>query len=302
MMRAVLVSLICSVAATGVVAGTPGDIVLLKPTVDCPQSQVGDDHLQEEYARLWLQYEQRIEQETKALEEELGRLYEQARSSGQLDLVLFWKGIRSGLAESGTICWELAKQKKDWGERFPNTDFPENFTAVLQRCVKGYAEARAKLEEGYEGFVVTLTQKDKLDEASAMRAEVKALWQKSSAHAPSPPKPPVAPKVVEQPKPAQPVRKPLATRMIGSFGHPNLPFFVLVDDKGNYTEVDKRKGVQAKGVLEVVSEEIAAVRLSNGGLLRVGMLDDNTLGCTCTTNGKPIGDGVVLFRLSPGTK
>jgi hypothetical protein len=301
-MKMLLVALAGSFVASGVVAGTPGDVLLQKPMVGCPQSQFGDGELQTEYKKMWLQYEQKIEQETKVVEDEICRLYEQARMAGHLDLVLFWKDVQKGLAESGSIRWEQAKQKKDWGQRFPQAEFPESLTAVLQRCVKGYADAKMELEAAYENLVATLTRKDMLDEAGAIRAEVRALWSQAPQVVPPPSKPQVPPKPAEQPKPVPPARKPLVTRMIGSFGHPNLAFFVIIDDQGTYTEVDKKKGFQAKGRLVAVSEDLATVKLSNGGVLLVGMLDDNMLGCVCENNGKHIGDGVVMFRLAPGAK
>ena len=66
--------------------------------------------------------------------------------------------------------------------------------------------------------------------------------------------------------------------------------------------MDKKKGFQAKGRLVEVSADLATVELSNGGVLVVGMLDDNTLGCVCQNKGKHVGDGVVMFRLAPGAK
>jgi len=171
MTSAVLIALL----ATQAVYAAPGDIALAKPTVACPQTQLGDDVLQSQYDELWRTYGEKVATATKAVEDELTRLYEAAKSDGNLDLALFWDGLRKTLAETGQMRWEPTSQKKDW-KRFGATAFPDGLTTVLSRSEAGYSEAKEELGEGYKALEVALTQADKLEQALATRREFDGLW------------------------------------------------------------------------------------------------------------------------------
>jgi len=173
-MTCITAALLIALLATQTVFASPGDVSLTKPTVACPQTQLGDDALQSQYDELWRAYNEKVATATKAVEDELTRLYEAAKSDGNLDLVLFWNSLKKSLADTGQIKWEPTNQKKDW-KRFGDTDFPDGLTAVLSRSEAGYSKAKGELGEGYKALEVALTKADKLEQALAMRKEFDGL-------------------------------------------------------------------------------------------------------------------------------
>lgn len=174
-MTRMTIALLIALSATQSVYAAPGDIFLTKPTVGCPQTQLGDDALQSQYDELWLAYGEKVATATKTVEEELTLLYEAAKSTGNLDLVLFWDGLKKSLAETGQLRWEPASQKKDW-KRFGEAEFPEGLTAILSESDATYENARDELRQGYKALEVALTKADKLDQALAIRKEFGSLW------------------------------------------------------------------------------------------------------------------------------
>ena len=165
--------------ATQAIYAAPRDIALAKPTVACPQTQLRDDVLQSHYDELWRTYGEKVSTATKAVEDELTRIYEAGKSDGNLDLALFWDGLRKTLAETGQMRWEPTSQKKNW-KRFGEAEFPEGLTAILSRSEAGYKQARDELVRGYKGLEVALTKADKLEQALAMRKEFEGLWGTAS--------------------------------------------------------------------------------------------------------------------------
>lgn len=186
-MTRVTSAVLIALMATQPVSAAPGDISLTKPTVACPQTQLDDESLQSEYDALWKAYSETVAAATKATEEELTRLYEAAKSAGNLDLALFWNAMKKSFAETGQLRWEPANQKKDW-KRFGDAEFPEGLTVILSKCYAGFGKAKDSLEEGYKALEVALTKADKLEQALAMRTEFKGLWGSSLSPLPVPPK------------------------------------------------------------------------------------------------------------------
>lgn len=182
MISAVLIALL----ATQLVSAAPGDVSLTKPTVACPQTQLGDDALQPQYEELWRAYGEKVAEATKAVEDELTRLYEAAKSDGNLDLALFWNGLKKTLAETGQLRWEPMSQKKDW-KRFGEADFPDGLASILSRSEDSYDKARDELGRGYKALEVALTKADKLEQALAMRKEFDGLWGAASPPIPDGP-------------------------------------------------------------------------------------------------------------------
>lgn len=162
-------------SVSGVLLAAPGDVSLAKPTVVCPQTRLGDETLQSDYDSLWKAYGENVEKATKAVGQELTRLYESAKSAGNLDLALFWSGMTKSFAETGKVKWEPANQKKEW-KRFGDAEFPDGLTAVLTKCDADYDKARVVLDAGYKALEVSLTKADKLEQALAIRKESQALW------------------------------------------------------------------------------------------------------------------------------
>jgi uncharacterized protein YpuA (DUF1002 family) len=81
-MTCITATLLIALLATQAVYAAPGDITLAKPTVACPQTQLGDDVLQSQYDELWRTYGEKVATATKAVEDEVTRLYE-ARAEGK---------------------------------------------------------------------------------------------------------------------------------------------------------------------------------------------------------------------------
>jgi hypothetical protein len=171
MISAVLITLL----ATQPVSAAPGDVSLTKPTVACPQAQLGDEVLQPQYDQFWRAYAERVATATKAVEDELTRLYEAAKSDGNLDLALFWNGLKKTLAESGHMRWEPTSQKKDW-KRFGEAEFPDGLASILSRSEDSYGKAKDELGRGYKALEVALTKADKLEQALGLRKEFESLW------------------------------------------------------------------------------------------------------------------------------
>jgi len=189
--------------ATQAVYAAPGDIAHAKPTVACPQTQLGDDVLQSQYDELWRTYGEKVATATKAVEDELTRLFEAAKSDGNLDLALFWHGLKKTLAETGQLRWEPMSQKKDW-KRFGEAEFPDGLASILSQCEDSYGKARDELKQGYKALEEALTKVDKLELALAIRKEFEGLWGTAS---PSQAEPAVA-NVVD------PIRKPAIAKTV----------------------------------------------------------------------------------------
>lgn len=201
MIRTVLFATL-TLSASGLLVAAPGDVWLVRPKVVCPRTQLGDEKLQSDYDNFWKAHGEKVAVATKDVEDELNRLYDAAKSAGNLDLALFWNGMKKSLAEMGHIRWEAANQKKDW-KRFGDAEFPDGLAAVLKKTTDAYATARKDLETGYGSLVADLTKRDDLEKAVTVRNEMKNLFAEK-APAPeqaSTPKPRPAPTPKPEPKP-----------------------------------------------------------------------------------------------------
>jgi hypothetical protein len=156
-----------------------------------PGTQISDATLQGKYEDLWKAYQVKIDEGFVAVEKEVARLFEEAKTAGNLDLAIFWGEVKDRLANQGRLTWEPIKQKKDWKSRFGEVEFPEDLTAVVRKCEGAVDEAKAKLEAGYKDIEVELTKSDKLTEAIAIRNEFKGLWsaEQSASVPPVQPRP-----------------------------------------------------------------------------------------------------------------
>lgn len=171
----------------GTVSAAPGDVSLAKPMLVSPQMQLGDAGLQAKYDDVWKTYQDKVEKGTATVVSEITRLYEDAKSAGNLDLAIFWSEMKKTLADKGHLSWEPIQQKREWRKRFGDADFPDDLTAVIRKCETAFVEAKAGLEAGYKQLEVDLTKADKLQEALAVRKEFNALW--GAGGPPAPPKP-----------------------------------------------------------------------------------------------------------------
>lgn len=184
------------VSISRIAAAAPGDVSLDKPAVSCPRTQFGDPPMQSQYDTFWKAYEEQVAAATMTVERELSRLYDSAKSAGNLDLVLFWDGMRKSWAEKGQLRWEPASQRRNW-RRFGEAEFPEGLSDLLATCDEGYDKARASLEDGYKALEVALTKADRLDQALATRKEYKALWGQEPAEVAKDAAPPPKPEVTD---------------------------------------------------------------------------------------------------------
>lgn len=264
----------------------PGDVGLTLPTVASPKTQVGDKELQADYDRIWADYHEAIAVASKTVTDEVERLYGEAKSSGNLELVLFWDSLKKSLTESGKMKWEPASQKKDWAKRFGDAVFPDGFTAVLRKSEASVDEAKADLENGYKRLVAELTKRDKLTQAQAIKTELASIWTQTTVNSPRPtPKPDPTPTV---PKPVP--QKSLLERMAGKWTHQDHMAVFHIEPNGNITEVLKRNGqVNSHGRLARISSDVGEVRFNGGYKCQMGLVGENTLAMVWwEPNGNPI--------------
>lgn len=274
----------------------PGDVSLTLPMVVCPKTKVGDKDLQADYDRIWTDYDKAMALASRSVTDEVERLYNEAKSTGNLDLVLFWGSLKKSFAESGRMRWEPASQKKDWAKRFGDAVFPDGFTAVLRKSEASVDEAKADLENGYKRLVAELTKKDKLTEAQAIKTELASIWTQTTVDSPRPtPKPDPTPTV---PKPAP--QKSLLERMAGKWTHPNADLILHITADGKYYEVRKvDNSINTTGRLALKSSGVAAAKLANGFAVELRIAGDgDAIGLFLwDPSGKPAGDGSLWLKM-----
>lgn len=152
---------------------------------DCPNTQLGDDTLQAQYDGLWKAYSDTLEALAQSVEDELERLYDDAKEAGDLDLALQLKDLKKIFAETGRLGTIGGDEKtgKKKGESRP----VEAIKKLVAKFDAGIAEARKSVGQGYKTLEVMLTKADNLEMALAIRKESQGLW--ASVPSPVPPKP-----------------------------------------------------------------------------------------------------------------
>lgn len=198
MTRVLVVSLLFSVCFTALAQGAPTVAVARKPSLACPQTELGDADLQARYEKMWKQYSESIDEATKKLQAELEKQAKSATGSGNLDLALFWKGVAKQYSQTGELRWDDATLKKTWGDRFGESPFPKEFSVAVKKASEAYASANEDLEKGYGELVAEFTKAEKLEEAVKVRGEIKELLAEKASAPQSPPEPTVKPKPVEK--------------------------------------------------------------------------------------------------------
>lgn len=166
-------------------------VVARKPSLTCPQTELGDTELQARYTAMWERFASDVEKASDKLQEEIGRQSKSAIASGNLDLALFWQGIGKECEQKGELRWDEPSLKKTWNDRFGQAKFPTDFSVVVKKVSEAYLSARTNLEKGYGELVADFTKAEKLEEAVKIRSEIKELLaEKGSAPEPAPqPKP-----------------------------------------------------------------------------------------------------------------
>ena len=174
----------------------PAVVVAKKPSLACPQTELGDAGLQARYATMWERYSADVDEATKKVGEEIGKQTKSATATGNLDLALFWKTLGKEFEQKGELRWDEPSLKKTWGDRFGDASFTTEFSVAVKKASEAYASARKNLEKGYGELVAEFTKAEKLEEALKVRGEIKELLAEK-ATVPEP-----AQKPKPEPKPA----------------------------------------------------------------------------------------------------
>jgi hypothetical protein len=221
--RFLTIVLLCAVCSAGTAHGAPAVVVAKKPSLTCPQTEMGDASLQDRYVKMWQQYSESVEEAGKKLQVEIEKQTKSATGSGNLDLALFWKGLAKQVGETGELRWDDASQKKTWGDRFGDDSFPVEFGIAVKKASESYATAKKDLQKGYGELVAEFTKAEKLEEAVKVRGEIKGLLAEiASVEQTKPdqtPKP--NPEPVTKPKPKPVPLPPIVGVWVGENGWGN---------------------------------------------------------------------------------
>lgn len=185
-----VVALCFSLPALG---APPAVVVAKKPSLVCPQTELGDADLQARYATMWERYSADVDEATKKVWGEIERQSKSATRAGNLDLALFWKSIAKEFEQKGELRWDEPSLKKSWSDHFGDASFPAEFSVAVKKVSEAYRSAQQGLEKGYGELVAEFTKAEKLEEALKVRGEIKELLaEKASAPEPAPAPKPVA--------------------------------------------------------------------------------------------------------------
>lgn len=153
----------------------PAVVVAKKPSLACPQTELGNPDLQARYATMWEDYSSDVGEATKSLQTEIDIQAKSATREGNLDLALFWKGLAKEFEQKGELRWDESSLKKGWGERFGDASFPKSFSVAVGKASEAYASATENLEKHYGELVTEITKTEQLELAVKIRGELKAL-------------------------------------------------------------------------------------------------------------------------------
>lgn len=153
----------------------PGVVVAKRPSLECPQTALGNPDLQARYATMWDGYLSDVDEASKGLQAEIETQTKTATRAGNLDLALFWKGIATEFEQKGELRWDESSLKKDWGERFGDAAFPKSFSVAVGKASEVYISATEELAKNYGELVTVITKTEQLELAVKIRDELKAL-------------------------------------------------------------------------------------------------------------------------------
>lgn len=193
-----------------------------RPSLTCPQTDLGDADLNARYLATWDRYSETIDVAGKKLQDEIEKQAKSATSAGNLDLTLFWKGLAKEFEQKGELRWDDATLKKTWSDRFGGSSYPSQFAVTLKKASEAFASSTKELEKGYGELVTELTKAEKLEEALKVRGELKELLAGSS------PAPKPDPKI--EPKPDQSTPKNGKYRFVFEDGTGNGFLLELADE------------------------------------------------------------------------
>lgn len=204
--RMLVGSLLFAICCTASAYGAPAALVAKRPSLSCPQTELGDDALQARYKTMWGRYSAEIDEVTMKMRGEIEKQTKSATATGNLDLALFWKTTGKEFDQNGELRWDEPSLKKAWNDRFGDASFPSEFGVAVKKASEAYASARRNLEKGYGELVAEFTKAEKLEEALKVREELKELLaEKASAPGQAPAPPPDRPKPQPKPAPVSPI-------------------------------------------------------------------------------------------------
>lgn len=167
--------LLFAVSFTATAHGAPAVVVAKKPSLTCPQTEMGDAGLQGRYEKMWKQYSGSIDEASKKLQAEIEKQAKSATGSGNLDLALFWRGLAKQYDQTGELRWDDSSLKKTWKDRFGDVSYPADFGIAVKKASEAYTSAQQDLEKAYGELVVDFTRAENLEQALKIRGEIKAL-------------------------------------------------------------------------------------------------------------------------------
>ncbi len=180
MTHRLVIILLCSFCLMGrPVEGAPSINVVRKPSLTCPQTEIGDADLQARYEKLWKTYADSVVEATDSLVFAIQRQSALAKEAGNLDLAILWGEMQKKISHDGKLEWDTDFWKSEWKKkRFGEAKFPEDFTLAVRKCSVEYDDAKQCLEKSYKALITDLTKADNLDRAVAIREELDELLVK----------------------------------------------------------------------------------------------------------------------------
>lgn len=185
--------------------GAPPEVVVTKPSIACPQTDLGNADAQATYKKMWEQYLADVEVATTKLQAEISEQTKTATSSGNLELALFWKAIGKEFEQKGELRWDDLALRRTWNDRFGDASFPSEFITAVKKVSEDYKSAQQGLATGYGELVAEFTKADNLDQALKVRDEIRELLA-DTAPAPEPASPPVPKPKSEPSKGGRPLK------------------------------------------------------------------------------------------------
>ena len=175
---------------------------------------------------------------------------------------------------------------------------------VSQNYEKFLADSEAPIEKARNELTdlnAKLNAKKMSKEATDVQNALNGLDQvvmKRAVPVVVPPNP--KPRPVPQPPAPQPVvQKPLLSRLVGKWTHPNLPLVYHFEPSSVFRENWKADGKEnARGPVVIKDDNVAEVMLSNGHRIRLLAAGADTLAVLVwDPRGQPGGDGIVVERI-----
>lgn len=157
------------------------DPVLVVPQLSKPATAPADDDpFKAKYEAAWTQYETNIGKITESVNKALDSQFEKAADAGNLDLADMWDKKKKGFVDTRTLEWPSdGKAKTEWRRKYPDIEFPDDFTEVIKAAQEAYAAAVTSLKGDYESLVKDYTKERNLGRAKQLRDEVAGLERKA---------------------------------------------------------------------------------------------------------------------------